>query len=111
MSSLTINIDRQVALLNSWIENFAGRASSIRGVESIEADIVETAVIRMRQGGMDSNRASWTDESICQFLSWFSVRLLLLNWGAPFFLLPLWLRCSSCVTVIPGSKAQSGDLS
>ena len=61
---LTINIGRQVALLDGRIENLPGRATSIRGVKSIEANIVESAVVRMRQSRMHSNRAAWTDEPI-----------------------------------------------
>ena len=107
---LTVDISGQVALLDGWIENLPRRTPSIRGVKSIEADIVEAAVVRVRKGRMYSYRASWTDEPICQFLSRLSVRLLLLHRGAPFFLLPLWLSWSS-VTVIPESEALSGDLS
>ena len=61
---LTINIGRQVALLDGRIENLPRRATSIRGIKSIEANIVETAVVRMRQGRMYSNRTAWTDETI-----------------------------------------------
>ena len=65
LCGLTINIGRQVTLLDGRIEDLPGRTTSIRGVESIEADIVKTAVVRMRQSGMDSNGSAWTDKPIC----------------------------------------------
>ena len=49
---LTVDISGQVALLDGWIENLPRWTPSIRGVKSIEADIVEAAVVRVRKGRM-----------------------------------------------------------
>ena len=87
---LTVHVTRQVALLAGGVEDLGRRTPRLGRIYSIETDVILATVVGVRQGRVDTDRASRADKTILQLLSRLSLRLtfLLLLLPTALLLLP-----------------------